>query len=415
MSLAERRKARGLTQEGFAFAVGVDRRTVGRWERGRSKPRPYQRPKVAEVLQIDLDELDALLGPAEALPEPQGVVSKAHRGSGDTEEMIRREFLRLMAVSGALAAVPMEGADALTEGALRGGADDFERMNGHLWQVYQLARAKHSVRSIVQSQLGALNDALRGGGDRANVFCLAAGDLFQLAGELAFDANRYGDATASYSLAASASKEAGNYDLWACALIRSAYVDLSEERYRRAAETLGAARRVALHGDSSLSTRHWAAAVQAEAYAWMGDFDACEEALDEAEKVSNLSGEVSNGGWLRFDGSRLAEERGARYLQLNRLVLAEAALKDALRLKPLASGQSFRRRGAVLVDLAAIGAKRKDSDQVVQYGLEALRLARESGSGYVARRLQTLTAELGTFGRDRRIAELTAEIGTLPA
>ncbi|GGP31465.1 hypothetical protein GCM10018980_65800 [Streptomyces capoamus] len=415
MSLADRRKARGLTQERFAFAVGVDRRTVGRWERGKSKPQPPHRPKVAEVLQMDLDELDALLDPAAVLPEPEGVVSSDHHVPGDTEEMIRREFLRLMAVSGALAVVPMDDADALAEGAVRGGTDDFERMNDHLWQVYQIARAKHSVRPIVQSQLEALNDALRGGGGRADALCPAAGDLFQLAGELAFDANRYCDATASYSLAASASKEAGAHDLWACALIRSAYVDLSENRYRRAAETLGAARHVALRGDSCLSTRHWAAAVQAEAYAWLGDFDACEEALDEAEKVSNLGGEVSNGGWLRFDGSRLAEERGARYLQLNRLGLAEAALKDALRLKPLAPGRSFRRRGAVLVDLAAIGAKRKDSEQVVQYGLEALRLARESGSGYVARRLQTLTAELGTFGRDRRIAELKAEIGTLTA
>ena len=48
MSLAERREALGYTQEGFAFAVGVDRRTVGRWERGQSKPQPPQRPKVAE-------------------------------------------------------------------------------------------------------------------------------------------------------------------------------------------------------------------------------------------------------------------------------------------------------------------------------------------------------------------------------
>lgn len=406
MSIADRRRALGFTQEGFAFAVGVDRRTVGRWERGTSIPQPPQRPKVAEVLQMDLEELDALIAPAEALPKP---ASSAHYGPGDPDEMIRREFMRLMAVSGALAAIPA------AEGPLDGGPDDYGRMNGHLWQVYQLARAKHSVYPVVQSQLTALNDALRDGGASTGSLCIAAGDLFQLAGELAFDANRYHDAAASYALAASASKEAGAYDLWACALIRSAYVDLSERRYKRAAETLGAARRVATRGDSSLATKHWAAAVQAEAFAWLGDFDACEEALDEAEKVSALSGQVSNGGWLRFDGSRLAEERGARYLQLNRLGMAEAALKDALKLAPLAAGHSFRRRGAVLVDLAAIGAKRKDSEQVMQYGLEALRLARASGSGYVARRLSILTAELGNFGRDRRIAELKAEIGTLTA
>jgi hypothetical protein len=136
--------------------------------------------------------------------------------------------------------------------------------------------------------------------------------LFQLAGELAFDANRYDAAAASYALAASASKEVGAYDLWACALIRSAYVDLIEHRYQRAADVLAAARRVASRGDPGLATRYWAAAVQAEAYAGLGDFDACEEALDEADKVVSLTGQVSNGGWLRFDGSRLPEERGAR-------------------------------------------------------------------------------------------------------
>ncbi|MGW1956676.1 helix-turn-helix transcriptional regulator [Streptomyces sp. NPDC001920] len=410
MSIADRRRALGFTQEGFAEAVGVDRRTVGRWERGASRPQPPQRPKVAEVLTMSLEELDALLTPAEALPQLEGLASSAHNGPGDPDEMIRREFLHLMAVSGVVAAIPTVEVDAQEQGAT-----DFDRMNGHLWQVYQLARAKHSVYPVVQSQLTALNDALRNGQATAGSLCIAAGDLFQLAGELAFDSNRHHDAAASYSLAASASKEAGAYDLWACALIRTAYVDLSERRYRQAAETLGAARRVAMRGDSSLATKHWAAAVQAEAFAWLGDFDACEEAMDEAEKVADLRGQVSTGGWLRFDGSRLAEERGARYLQLNRLGLAETALKDALKLAPLAAGQSFRRRGAVLVDLAAIGAKRKDPEQVIEYGLEAVHLARTSGSGYVARRLQTLTAKLGSFGRDGRIAELRAEIGTLTA
>ncbi|MEV4329455.1 helix-turn-helix transcriptional regulator [Streptomyces sp. NPDC049597] len=409
MSIAERRRALGFTQEGFAFAVGVDRRTVGRWERGTSRPQPPQRPRVAEVLQMDLEGLDALLAAAQVPLKPEQLGSSADCGPGDTDEMIRREFLRLMAVAGALAAVPIDEADA------QGGPDDFGRMNSHLWQVYQLSRAKHSVYPVVQSQLTALNDALRDGRAQTSALCIAVGDLFQLAGELAFDANRYDDAAASYSLAASASKEAGAYDLWACALIRSAYVDLSEHRYKQAADTLGAARRVALRGDGSLATKHWAAAVQAEAYAWLGDFDACEEALDEAEKVADLGGQVSNGGWLRFDGSRLAEERGARYLQLDRLDLAEAALKDALTLARLAPGHSFRRRGAVLADLAAIGAKRKDAEQVMHYGGEAIRLARASGSGYVARRLQTLTAELGSFGRDRRVAELRAEVGTLTA
>jgi hypothetical protein len=93
----------------------------------------------------------------------------------------------------------------------------------------------------------------------------------------------------------------------------------------------------------------------AEAFAGVGDFSACERALEEAQLVADLRGPVHNSGWLRFDGSRLSEERGARYLQLGRLDLAENALRDALGSEALAKRPSFRRRGAVLIDLAVLG------------------------------------------------------------
>ncbi len=97
-------------------------------------------------------------------------------------------------------------------------------------------------------------------------------------------------------------------------------------------------------------------------------------------------------------------------MQLGRLDLAERVLVGALDQGALAPGQSFRRRAAVLTDLAAIGAKRRDSEQVVTYCREAIQLARESSSGYVARRLQGLLIELGPPAHDDRIAELRAEI-----
>jgi tetratricopeptide (TPR) repeat protein len=328
--------------------------------------------------------------------------------------MIRREFLRAIAVTGALAALPDDEAYALDDGLRRGAPPDFMRMNSHLWQVFQLARSKGSVYPVVRDQLTALNNALVGRSEKERwALCCAAGDLFQLAGELFFDSNRYTEAAASYTLAASASKDAGSFDLWACALVRHAYIDVYERRYREAASTLSAAEGLARHGDSSLSTRHWVASVQAEVFAGMGDLTACERALDAADKVLDLAGSGHNGGWLRFNGSRLAEERGARYLQLGHLELAEETLQSALKQDALSPGQSYRRRGAVLTDLAAIGAKRRDPEQVITYGREALQLARESGSGYVGRRLQELLAEFGHLARNARVADLAAEIGAL--
>ncbi|MFF7704172.1 helix-turn-helix transcriptional regulator [Streptomyces lydicus] len=416
MGLAERRRALGYSQEKLAQLLGVDRTTVGRWESGKVAPQPPQRRGLAAALEVSLEELDNLLEP----PRAAGQEAARRRFSdppnaGDPDEMIRREFLRILTVSGALTALPVEEAEALTEGIRRGVPADFARMNRHLWQVYQLARSKGSVYPVVRDQLTTLNEALASNRGSARPLLSAAADLFQLAGEVAFDGNRYSDAAASYSLAASVSKDAEAYDLWACALVRHAYVDMSEQRYRQAAQMLGAAGRLADRGDSNLSTRHWVASVQAEAYAGLGDLEACERALDRAEAVRDLTADSVNGGWLRFDGARLAEERGSRYVRLGRLDLAEKTLKDALQQTALASGPSYRRRGAVLTDLAAIGVRRRDAEQVVEYGREAIELARSSRSGYVARRLQALCDEFGPVSRDHRVAELGADIAALSA
>lgn len=327
--------------------------------------------------------------------------------------MIRRDFLRAIAVAGTLSAVSVDDASALAEGAHRGTAADYLRMNDHLWQVYQLARSKSSVYGIVREQLTSLTRTLHDS-PRAQMqtLCTAGGDLFQLAGELAFDSNRLTDAAASYAMAASASKDARSFDLWACSLVRHAYVDVSGGYYKEAVGTLTAAERLARRGDCELSTRHWVASVQAEAHAGLGDLASCERALDKAEEVITLKS-GHNGGWLRFDGSRLPEERGARYVQLGCLDLAENALTGALQQSVLAQGQSYRRRGVVLSNLAAIGAKRRDPEQVLAYGREAVQLARESGSGYLARRLHKLRNDFGPLADNGQVAALGAEIAAL--
>ncbi|WP_327358089.1 helix-turn-helix transcriptional regulator [Streptomyces sp. NBC_01304] len=93
--LAERRKACGFNQEEFAEAVGVDRSTVQRWEKGSSGPQPWQRPKIAKALAVTANELDALLVPdAYAPPQPPGRWLAVAPVGGDDEfdalELARR-------------------------------------------------------------------------------------------------------------------------------------------------------------------------------------------------------------------------------------------------------------------------------------------------------------------------------------
>ncbi|MFI0264416.1 helix-turn-helix domain-containing protein [Streptomyces sp. NPDC017056] len=416
MGLAKRRRTLGHSQEELARMLGVDRTTVCRWESGKTAPQPPQRRGLAIALGISLPELDVLLSlPGVNSQETAGPQPGTPQDAREADEMIRREFLRILSVSGALTALPVEEAEAFTEAVRRGTAADYASMNSHLWRVYQLARPKNSIYPVIRAQLVTLNEALSGNRGGTRPLLSAAADLFQLAGEVAFDGNRYSDAVSSYALAASAGKDAGAYDLWACALVRHAYVEMSEQRHHQAAQLLGAAGGLADKGDNNLSTRHWVASVQAEAYAGLGDLDACERAMDRAETVRSLAGDGANGGWLRFDGTRLEEERGARYVQLGRLDSAEETLQGALGRTALAAGQSYRRRGAVLTGLAVIGAKRQDAEQIVTYGREAVVLARASSSGYIARRLRALCDEFGPLRRDHRVAELGADITMLSA
>ncbi|MFJ9517529.1 helix-turn-helix transcriptional regulator [Kitasatospora sp. NPDC101801] len=406
--LAGRRAALGYSQEGLADRLGIATSTVVRWENNRATPQPHQRPKIAMLLKVTASELDALLtSQPTATTDP--ALSESHLDTGDVDDMKRRDVLGLLAITGALITLPRAEAAAGTS-STQPPAGPAEAMNSHLWLLFALSASKQSVYPLVRHQLGVLAKELgdaRTEGERRQL-CALTGDLYQLAGEIFFDGNRYTDAAHCYALAASAAKEAENFDLWACAMTRHAFIELYERRFTVAAPILSAASRIAQRGDGALSTRYWVAAVQAEAYAGLGDLAACDRALDTAEQVHSLGGRIHNGGWLRFDGSRLAEERGTCYLELGRPDLAQQSLTAALSQK-----LSLRRRGAVLAELAALGAQQRDVDQVLHYSRAAIELAGQTGSGFIGKKLQGLQLRLAPLMADGRVSDLHHQISAL--
>ncbi|MFE9117047.1 multiprotein-bridging factor 1 family protein [Streptomyces sp. NPDC007172] len=425
-ALMRRWKALGYSQERLAQALGVDTTTVGRWGRGQGEPQAYIRPKLAARLQVTLTELDELLKTEAPQPPeppstygPQRILGRRAKsdedlGAGDLEEMIRRAFLRVLTITGTLAALPLSSEAAPADHTLttlpNSDVMAYSAMNSHLWQIFALAKTKRSVLPMVHSHAREIANgfaAARTERDKRQL-CAAVGDLFQLAGEIHFDSNNYTDAAHCYTLAASAGVEARDPDLSACALTRHAFVSLYENKPRDAASLLTAAAEAASRGDRRLSTRYWVAAVQAEVFAGLGDLTACRRALDQAEDVHGLNGPVRTGGWLRFDGSRLAEERGTCYVKLGRLDLAERSLGDAL-----GQTMSMRRRGSVLADLAILGIQRGDIDQLVHHASQVLDLASETESGYVLRKLEGLQGRLEPLMSDRRVSVLNDQIITL--
>ena len=59
--LVSTRKEAGFSQERLAEALGVERTTVMRWERGETRPQPWARPKLAHALGISDQALSQLL------------------------------------------------------------------------------------------------------------------------------------------------------------------------------------------------------------------------------------------------------------------------------------------------------------------------------------------------------------------
>lgn len=411
-ALVGARKAAGYTQEGLAAELHVDRSTVIRWEAGDHAPLPYLWPKLARLLGQSQEQLRELIG------DGSDIRSEVDGTSVDSEGMLCRELLHLLTMVGAFITTPdtddqVDPLDYSTNnsGRLDGTCvDECGMLNEHLWRVFVLSKSKGAVLPMVRSQLDVLTVSL----SQSRVLsthrrlCELVSELLQLAGEIFFDANKYTDAAHCYTLAATAGREAGAFDLWACAMTRHAFIGMYERHFKKAESMLEVAARLARRGDKSLSTRYWVSAVQAQVFAGLGKLDSCQRALDVAEQVQGLAGDVSNGGWLRFDGSRLAEERGSCYVQLQRLDLAELTLSDALR-----QNLSARRRGSVLTDLAMIGVQRGDVSQLVTYADAALEMAVQTGSGFISRKLEGLRDHLSPLLGNSQVWQLSQRIMTL--
>jgi tetratricopeptide (TPR) repeat protein len=400
----------------FSAFTGIAERTISLWESKGAGITPT--PGMQQVLDLALEERapDAVKDRFALLcAQRRGTIGL---GSGDDDvasDLNRRELLRLLAITApTLAMASGDPVDAERLTSKRTGCSqvllaEYGKVNGRLWRVYAQAAPKRAVLPLVNEHLAVITSRLRDAREAARQeLCVLASDLFQLSGEIFFDQNRYTDAAHCYTLAADAAREGGSADLWSCAMTRHSFIYVYGREYPGAVPMLEAATGIARKGDRSLSTWQWANCVRAQALAGLGDLAGSQCALDDAETVTALPGPVQNDGWLRFDGSRLPEERGSCYTSLGRPDLATASLETAL-----AGDLSPRRRGSVHTDLAATGLQRRDLDQFAAHAETALQLAGETGSGYVTRRLKGLRAQLGAFADDQRVRDIADRIGSL--
>lgn len=394
----------------LAAVTGVSARTIIRAEQWQGLY-PGSRRLLCQFFNRSPEELGLL--PAQR-PQKQ-MITSISRGVplSEIDDMKRRELLRVLSAAGSLLVLPADVdweqvGNALTYPAKIDvpALQDLETMNRHYWQAYRAASQKSVILNAVLAHLDVLTQALRtarSASQRQQLSFLAS-DLAQLCGEIFFDASLYTDAAQCYCFAVSAAKEAKAHDLWACALIRHAFLPIYDRHFHDALPLLQAAEKVVQHGDGMLTTRYWIAMVSAEAYAGSGMLGDCRQALDLAEGVRDVKNGM-NGTWLRFDGERILEERGACFVKLKQPDLAEPVLQEALLHHPLPT----RRRGMVLSDLALAAVMHGDVERACILGNEVIQIAQLGASGVLKKGLSVLQMQLSPFAMNSDVKDFNAQ------
>jgi hypothetical protein len=301
-------------------------------------------------------------------------------------------LLQLLSTAGLALALPFTAIDwERIEGALGRASrldetvlHDLEMVNRSLWSLYLATPKKASVFDGALGQWKTLVQFLRDPHSTTmhqHLYVLTS-EISQLVGEILFDLNDHASAHASYTFAALSAKEAGAYDLWSCSLVRHAFLPLYRKDYGHALPLLQEASTLARQGDSTLPTRFWVAAVEAETHAGLLDLAACQGALDQAQGVLDLP--RTGLPWVRFTSARLPALQGTCYVRLSQPGLAEPALQEALQQFP----HPDRKRGMVLADLAATALQCSNVEQARSYVDEAASIVARGASGFLREELR---------------------------
>jgi transcriptional regulator with XRE-family HTH domain/tetratricopeptide (TPR) repeat protein len=441
---------------------GITGNLISRWERGEITPSPFYREKLCRVFGLSAVELGLLNDdeiPAELAPHLEAPVEHSqtaenitstgleHRqqkilfslsapkehiigeaGKRENQDMDkkRRELLRVLSIAGGVLITPLTmpeldwdrieksvtGLSSIDNTVL----EDLAAINSRYWNLYLATTSKASVLHGVMGQLETLVLFLREplGTSKHQQLCILSSELSQLAGEIFFDMHDYESAQACYGFATVAAKDAGAYDLWACSLVRHAFLPLYEASYTQhiayykdALSLLQGAHRLTEQGDSSLPTKYWVAAVEAEATSGVHDLVSCQRALDQAQGV--LEKKTQNPTWIRFNGTRLPALQGACYVRLQQPDLAIPALQDALQQFP----KPDRKRGLAVADLATALLQCHEVEQACAYIQDAIDIAAYSSSTFLRQRIQRLWIHLEPFADTISVRKLEQQIREL--
>lgn len=408
--LVRARKAAGFTQESFAEAMHVDRSTVARWEQGAREPLPYQRPKLARLLRVSMNELDRLLH-----PEVEGVAVTRPAGSPLGDEPVHHSNLVALQATDRDGREPAAGASTPSV-AMR------EVIAFHtVSEAFQAADRKIGGGVLYGQVVRFLRDEVAPklltpppGVTHCEIFSAAA-SFAEFAGWTAHDSGRDPQAkshlTQGYRLATTAQ----NFQLGSNVLASLSHL---------AVQTADAqtAERLALRGIAQVTggrvrAPHLVArlhAMHARALAVQGKEHQARLALDAAENALDLVGHGSKGSWLSgFDRASHAAEVALCMYDLRRYEDAAQSAAEVIALR--SAGDRVRSRTLAGLTLANALAALGDHVGAARVGIEVVTAAPGLGSARVHSGLAQLRQRLSEQAALPEVIELNDRLAASAA
>lgn len=299
--LARRRAAMGFTQESLAERLGIERSTVGRWERGTMTPMAWNQPDLARALDISLDTLDSLL-------------AGSSRTSPSTSDRVSH------------ALVAPQRLDLITVGYLRQRVQELDEQYDRVPSTSLLADA-----GLALGQISFFRQHAPTGRTRLELREVEA-EAATLMGQLVWDASQRRDhdnARGHFDNAIEAAREVGNTAAEGHALLRKSYISLYGEHDPQSGLSLTEQTADITSSTSNVLTG-LALLHTAEAHAMLGDQRACEKALSEAETRFEKSNGNDIAGFL-FSASQFDRMAGSCYLFLGENRRAQKVLEKTAR------------------------------------------------------------------------------------
>lgn len=298
----KRRKSQGFSQESLAERLGVDPKTVRRWESGETEdgPQPWLRPKLAQCLQVSSKQLEELLTDDDDDAETDERIGHALQHPGST--------------------------DLVTVAQLRAQVHDLDAQYDRAPSTSLLAQTGQCLGQVAFLRAHAPTQRIR-----RELYAVEA-ECATLMGQLVWDASqRRNHATAHhyFDQAITAARHLQDPAAEGHALLRKSFVALYGEKdpeaglrlTMQAAETTAGSSHVLV----GLAVLH-----AAEAHAMLGQQGECEQALSEADTRFDQIG-MADAALDLFSPMQPGRLAGSCYLFLDKPKRAQPILEATAR------------------------------------------------------------------------------------